>query len=97
MERQRRVDLKNNYDQLKDCVPALVDVDKASKLNILNKAADYCRLLIASDQKLKKEVDRETVKNSQLRKRLAQLMDQHNSRKMSSSGRVSVPSARRFE
>lgn len=95
MERQRRVDLKNNYDQLKDCVPALADVDKASKLNILNKAADYCRLLIASDQKLKKEVDKETVRNSQLRKRLNQLIDQHTSRKMS-SGRI-VHSARRFE
>ena len=95
MERQRRVDLKNNYDQLKDCVPALVDVDKASKLNILNKAADYCRLLIASDQKLKKEVDRETVRNAQLRKRLQQLVEQHNFQRKTSSGRTVT--AKRFD
>lgn len=96
MERQRRVDLKNNYDQLKDCVPSLQDVDKASKLNILNKAADYCRLLIASDQKLKKDVDRETVRNNQLRKRLQQLVDQQNVSRRMSSGRVSH-GAKRFE
>ena len=55
MERQRRVDLRKNFDMLKVCVPELADNDKASKLNILNKAADYCRLLVSLDAKFKKE------------------------------------------
>ena len=95
MERQRRVDLKNNYDQLKDCVPSLADVDKASKLNILNKAADYCRLLVSSEAKLRKDIDKETQRNMLLRKKLSALMTQLDHGTRLSSGRLSV--IKRFE
>jgi hypothetical protein len=74
MERLRRVDLRNNFDQLKDVVPELAEVDKASKLNILNKAADYCRYLGATDSRLRREKEREAARNAALRQRLAVLM-----------------------
>ena len=73
MERQRRVDLRNNFDQLKEVVPELADVDKASKLNILNKSADYCRLLASMEAKLRREKERENQRTLMLKKRLAGL------------------------
>jgi len=70
MERQRRVDLKINFDQLKDKVPELRDTDKASKMVILNKAAEYSRLLCKTDLVLDKERDRVAKRNAELRQRL---------------------------
>merc|ERR1719322_1234465 len=61
MERQRRVDLKINFDQLKDKVPELRDTDKAAK---------YSRLLCKTDLVLDKERDRVTRRNAELRQRL---------------------------
>jgi len=102
MERQRRVDLRSNFDQLKACVPSLADNDKPSKLNILNKSADYCRHLVSSETKLKREVERETQRNLMLKKKLAQLVAQADAtaatssrQRMTSSGRLSV--IKRFE
>jgi hypothetical protein len=89
MERQRRVDLRKNFDMLKVCVPDLADVEKASKLNILNKAADYCRLLVSLDTKFKKELDKEEQKNAIMRKKLESLCSQlDNNGTRLSSGRV---------
>lgn len=93
MERQRRVDLRNNFDQLKEVVPELADVDKASKLNILNKASEFCRQLTAIDSRLKR--DRETIqsRNLALKRKLQQLMASYPSGSQSSSrsvGRISV-------
>jgi len=70
MERQRRVDLKINFDQLKDKVPELRDTDKASKMVILNKAAEYSRLLLKTDLVLTSERDRVARRNAELRQRL---------------------------
>ncbi|XP_059088254.1 N-myc protein-like [Tigriopus californicus] len=93
MERQRRVDLRNNFDQLKEVVPELADVDKASKLNILNKASEFCRQLTAADSRLKR--DRETIqsRNLALKRKLQQLMASYPSGSQGSSrsvGRISV-------
>jgi len=90
MERQRRVDLRKNFDMLKVCVPELADVEKASKLNILNKAADYCRLLVSLDAKFKKEAEKEEQKNATLKKKLEGLMNQLDNGTRLSSGRLSV-------
>ena len=70
MERQRRVDLKINFDQLKDKVVELRDVDKASKMVILNKAAEYARLLQKTDHVLGSERERVARRNAELRQRL---------------------------
>ena len=90
MERQRRVDLRKNFDMLKICVPELADVEKASKLNILNKAADYCKLLVSLDTKIQKEADKEKQKNAILKKKLEGLMNQLDNGTRLSSGRLSV-------
>lgn len=95
MERQRRVDLRKNFDQLKAVVPELADSEKASKLNILNKASDYCKLLSTLDTKLRKDVDKEAARNALLRKKLSALQSQFSSGVRLSSGRVSLVHARR--
>merc|ERR1719348_406751 len=45
MERQRRTDLKNAFDSLKDFVPTIANSDRASKQMVLDKAIDYCKTL----------------------------------------------------
>ncbi|XP_040565093.1 uncharacterized protein [Lepeophtheirus salmonis] len=73
MERQRRVDLRNNFDQLKVVVPELKDAEKASKLNILNKSAEYCKYLTSTDIRLRKEKEQLMNRNAALTQRLSQL------------------------
>ena len=75
---------------LKVCVPELADVEKASKLNILNKAADYCRLLVSLDAKMKKELEKEEQKNAIMKKKLEGLCNQLDNGTRLSSGRLSV-------
>jgi len=70
MERQRRVDLRQNFEQLKAFVPELADNVKASKLNILNKASDYCQVLTTLDNRLTSEHKLESAKNALLRRKL---------------------------
>ena len=74
MERQRRIDLRKNFDHVRTLVPELRGVEKASKLNILNKSADYCKLLANNDSLLSKQKEQEVQKNQMLKKRYAQLM-----------------------
>ncbi|CAG9801945.1 unnamed protein product [Chironomus riparius] len=45
MERQRRIGLKNLFEQLKCHIPALKDKERAPKVNILREAATYCTKL----------------------------------------------------
>jgi hypothetical protein len=98
MERQRRVDLRNNFDQLKDVVPDLVDVEKASKLTILNKAADYCRMLVAQEEKLRREREKELARGQLLKRKLVALKNAMSSQQQQlptgvvrmSSGRIAI-------
>merc|ERR1719474_2585579 len=79
MERQRRVDLKNAFDGLKICVPEIADSDRASKLMILDKAADFCQSLKKKESSLSGEKDKEKRKNTLLRKKLSMLQTHPNS------------------
>jgi len=79
MERQRRVDLKNAFDGLKICVPEIADSDRASKLMILDKAADFCQSLKKKESSLSGEKDKEKRKNTLLRKKLSMLQTHQNS------------------
>lgn len=45
MERQRRIGLKNLFEQLKCHIPTLKDKERAPKVNILREAASYCTKL----------------------------------------------------
>jgi len=78
MERQRRVDLKNAFDGLKICVPEIADSDRASKLMILDKAADFCQSLKRKESTLNGERDKEKRKNTLLRKKLSMLQTHSN-------------------
>lgn len=88
MERQRRVEQRNHLAHLKKQVPEVADLEKASKLTILRKARDYCHLLSNLDQRIRKEKDRETARNQMLKKRLLELTQKHDARRMTTSGRL---------
>lgn len=45
MERQRRIGLKNLFEELKYQIPSLKDKERAPKVNILREAASYCSKL----------------------------------------------------
>lgn len=45
MERQRRIGLKNLFEELKCQIPSLKDKERAPKVNILREAAVYCKKL----------------------------------------------------
>jgi Myc proto-oncogene protein len=45
MERQRRIGLKNLFEELKVQIPSLKDKERAPKVNILREAATYCNKL----------------------------------------------------
>jgi len=73
MERQRRVDLRRNFDALKAEVPDLRDADKASKLVILKRATSYVASMAGAEAELKRERDREAARNVALARRLSVL------------------------
>jgi Helix-loop-helix DNA-binding domain len=74
LERQRRVDLRLNFDKLRSVVPELCGLEKASKLTILNTAANYCQLLATIEGRLAKERNSESTKHYRLKKRLKSLI-----------------------
>lgn len=70
LERQRRIDLKNAFDRLKSSVPDLAVCDKASKLQILIKSADYCQRLVSVEAKLIRDLDTQRSRHQTLSKKL---------------------------
>lgn len=50
MERQRRIGLKNLFEELKLQIPSLKDKERAPKVNILREAAAYCSKLKLDDE-----------------------------------------------
>ncbi|XP_054288509.1 transcriptional regulator Myc-2-like [Macrosteles quadrilineatus] len=75
MERMRRIDLRNSFEELKTLVPSLVGKDRAAKVVILRDAASYCQELSAESQSkymqvqaLRKEQERLRAMVSSLRK-----------------------------
>lgn len=76
MERQRRVDLKNAFDSLKQCVPEIADSDRASKLVILDKAAQFCQTLLRRESNLTTEREKEKRRNALMKKKLTLLRTQ---------------------
>ena len=76
MERQRRNDLKNAFDSLKDFVPTIANSDRASKQMVLDKAIDYCKNLKSKEWTTRKAKETLAQKNESLRKRLAEIESQ---------------------
>merc|ERR1712156_823431 len=88
MERQRRVEQRNHLAYLKKQVPEVADLDKASILTILRKAMDYCHLLSNMDNRIRKDKDKELSRNQMLKKRLLDLTQKHDARRVTTSGRL---------
>ncbi|XP_004642410.1 N-myc proto-oncogene protein [Octodon degus] len=66
LERQRRNDLRSSFLTLRDHVPELVRNDKAAKVVILKKAAEYVRALQAAEQQLLLEKEALQARRRQL-------------------------------
>ena len=88
MERQRRVEQRNHLAYLKKQVPEVVDMEKASKLTILRKAMDYCHLLSNMDSRIRKDQTKEQQRNQMLKKKLLDLTQKHDARRVTGSGRL---------
>lgn len=72
MERQRRIGLKNLFEELKRQIPTLREKERAPKVNILREAAAYCTKLRRDDD-LHNEL---TKKNQRLMTKLRNLKAQ---------------------
>lgn len=70
MERMRRIDLRNSFDNLKKLVPILAKSPKCSKVEILKRAEEYVRGLRGVEKKLVKEETLLKVKMQELKSRL---------------------------
>lgn len=74
MERQRRIGLKNLFENLKDKIPSLREKDRAPKVNILREATILCNKLSRDDneyESLKKRQQRLVQRLKQLRTSMA--------------------------
>ncbi|XP_020328848.1 N-myc proto-oncogene protein isoform X1 [Oncorhynchus kisutch] len=72
LERQRRNDLRSSFLTLRDHVPELARNEKAAKVLILKKAAEYVSSLETDELRLTQEKDRLQARRHQLMKRLEQ-------------------------
>lgn len=73
MERQRRVDLRNAFEFLRSLIPDLEATDRAAKVVILKKAANFCQGLTQREKQFVSEKDALQKRQEILRKRLALL------------------------
>ncbi|XP_064846660.1 N-myc proto-oncogene protein-like [Oncorhynchus masou masou] len=72
LERQRRNDLRSSFLTLRDHVPELARNEKAAKVLILKKAAEYVSSLEVDELRLTQEKDRLQARRQQLIRRLEQ-------------------------
>ncbi|XP_010887811.2 N-myc protein [Esox lucius] len=72
LERQRRNDLRSSFLTLRDNVPELARNEKAAKVLILKKAAEYVGTMELEELRLTQEKDRLQARRTQLMRRLEQ-------------------------
>lgn len=58
LERQRRVDLRNAFEYLRQLVPDTMILEKAPKVQILKKAALHCKNLQHAEERLIREKEK---------------------------------------
>lgn len=73
MERQRRIELRNAFEDLRLLVPEIEDKEKAPKVAILRQAAIYCDRLTEIDRATVAKVMEMKRRQEKLRARLSQL------------------------
>lgn len=76
LERKRRNDLKSSFHILRDNIPELSSQERAPKVVILRKAADYITQLKKSSQLLQAEQERLRLRREQLKQKL-KLLQRH--------------------
>lgn len=81
MERQRRIGLKNLFDELKSVVPAISQKDRAPKVVVLREAALLCERVQIQEQNMDDEMDQLKMKQAMLMARLKQLRREAASRR----------------
>lgn len=72
MERQRRIGLKNLFENLKDKIPSLREKERAPKVNILREATLLCTKLTQEDR----EYEQQLKRRHRLQQRLKYLREQ---------------------
>lgn len=73
MERQRRIDLRNAFEDLRLLVPEVSKKERAAKVVILREAAVYCDTLGDVSDKMCRQKDELKREQERLRTRLSQL------------------------
>ncbi|XP_042204360.1 N-myc protein-like [Homarus americanus] len=72
LERQRRVDLRNAFEYLRQLVPDTMILEKAPKVQILKKAALHCKQLQHTEQRLLREKEKLKKQLEELQQRRSQ-------------------------
>lgn len=75
LERQRREGLRTSFHTLRDNVPELRNMEKTPKVNILNKARDYCIQVTEIESSLMSEKERLKRRNYKLIQRLQRVKE----------------------
>lgn len=77
LERKRRNDLKYSFQVLRGQIPELEDNQRAPKVTILRKAAEYIKQIRDKEEELQNRMAKERRKESKLLRRLADLRTMH--------------------
>ncbi|KAL6262242.1 hypothetical protein P5V15_007337 [Pogonomyrmex californicus] len=80
MERQRRIDLKNEFNQLRKRIPIIANNEKASKVSILNNARDYILQLISTSVSFDPEIEELKKRQESLKMKIQELIKKQNER-----------------
>jgi len=73
LERQRRIDLRNAFEELRVLIPETADNEKAAKVAILNYGAQYCSEVQTEERKLLLEKSSLKRQQERLREQVARL------------------------
>ncbi|KAF5272732.1 hypothetical protein FQA39_LY07759 [Lamprigera yunnana] len=73
MERQRRIDLRNSFEDLRLLVPDVSSRERAAKVVILREAAMYCNHLNNTSEKMRRKIQVLQRRQEYLRARVSQL------------------------
>lgn len=85
MERQRRIGLKNLFDELKSVVPSICQKDRAPKVVVLREAASLCNRMQREDREMEREMEQMKFKQSRLMARVRHLRRELASRRPQNS------------
>lgn len=73
LERKRRNELRNRFNNLRESIPALSNNEKAAKIVILRKASELVPVLQKEEKKLLAEKEQERRKHAELLRKLSKL------------------------